>query len=114
MQGRSVATGGGDAPVVRMPSEGRVVREAYRARVSSDLAKTRLGWMPAHPFELGARRTREWLRFARLVDRSARLLAIAAVGLLNLFGFEVIGFGPGLAIGEELALHLAATSPTTS
>jgi nucleoside-diphosphate-sugar epimerase len=56
-----------DAPPVRMPSEGRVVREAYRSWVSNDLAKARLGWVPAHPFALGARRTGEWLRFSRLV-----------------------------------------------
>jgi dihydroflavonol-4-reductase len=52
----------------RVPNENRVVREAYRAWVSNDLAKARLGWTPAHSFELGARRTHEWLRFARLVD----------------------------------------------
>lgn len=52
------------APV---PSEGRVVREAYRSWVTNDLAKARLGWVPAHPFALGVRRTGEWLRFARMV-----------------------------------------------
>ncbi len=56
-----------EARPVRMPSEGRVVREAYRSWVANDLAKTRLGWAPAHPFALGAQRTRDWLRFARLV-----------------------------------------------
>jgi nucleoside-diphosphate-sugar epimerase len=69
LQGRRAAEAHGahDAPPVRMPSEGRVVREAYRSRVSNDLAKARLGWVPAHPFALGARRTGEWMRFARLV-----------------------------------------------
>lgn len=67
LQGRSVATHADHAPAVRMPSEGRVVREAYRSWVSNDLAKARLGWAPAHSFELGARRTGEWLRFARMV-----------------------------------------------
>jgi nucleoside-diphosphate-sugar epimerase len=69
LQGRkaSAAPGAADARPVRMPSEGRVVREAYRSWVTNDLAKTRLGWAPAHPFALGARRTGEWLRFARLV-----------------------------------------------
>ena len=63
LQGRSAA----DVAPARMPSEGRVVREAYRSWVSNDLAKARLGWVPAHPFALGARRTGEWMRFARLV-----------------------------------------------
>lgn len=69
LQGRRAAAtpGGGAARPARMPSEGRVVREAYRSWVSNDLAKARLGWAPAHPFALGARRTGEWLRFARLV-----------------------------------------------
>lgn len=67
LRGRSVAAHADDVPTVRMPSEGRVVREAYRSWVSNDLAKTRLGWVPAHPFELGARRTGEWMRFARIV-----------------------------------------------
>jgi nucleoside-diphosphate-sugar epimerase len=56
-----------DAPTVRVPSQGRVIREAYRSWVSNDLAKTRLGWVPTHSFQLGARRTGEWLRFARIV-----------------------------------------------
>ncbi len=106
-------------PAVRVPSEGRVVREAYRARVSNDLAKERLGWAPAHLFELGARRTGEWLRFARLVDRSLGVLAVAAIGLLNLLGLEAFGFAPGVApgafaFGEELALRFAVTSSATS
>jgi hypothetical protein len=56
-----------DVPAVPMPSEDRVVREAYRSWVSNDLAKARLGWTPAHPFKLGARRTGEWMRFARVI-----------------------------------------------
>jgi nucleoside-diphosphate-sugar epimerase len=67
LQGRRVPVHTHEAPAVRMPSEGRVVREAYRAWVANDLAKTRLGWTPAHSFEMGARRTAEWLRFARLI-----------------------------------------------
>ena len=119
LQGRSVAAPVDAAPTVRIPSEGRVVREAYRAWVSNDLAKSRLGWTPAHSFELGARRTGDWLRFARLVDRSARVLALVGVGLLNLLGLESIGLAPGLApgafaFGEELALRLAATTPSTA
>lgn len=54
-------------PQVPMPDPGRVVREAYRPRVSNELAKRRLGWQPAHSFERGAQRTADWLRFARLV-----------------------------------------------
>ncbi len=50
-----------------LPSEGRVVREAYRAWVSNGLAKARLGWTPAHSFALGAQRTADWMRFARLI-----------------------------------------------
>lgn len=53
-------------PPVPMPNEGRVVREAYRSWVSNEQAKTRLGWAPAHPFAVGAERTGEWMRFARL------------------------------------------------
>jgi len=68
LQGRG---GGGapepDAPPVKMPNPGRVVREAYRSWIANDLAKAKLGWAPAHSFELGARRTGEWLRFARFV-----------------------------------------------
>jgi nucleoside-diphosphate-sugar epimerase len=67
LQGRRAAAHPDDVPAVRMPSEGRVVREAYRSWVSNDLAKARLGWVPAHSFELGARRTGEWMRFARIV-----------------------------------------------
>ncbi len=67
LQGRKSAAAPGDARPMRMPSEGRVVREAYRSWVTNDLAKARLGWAPAHSFALGARRTGEWLRFARLV-----------------------------------------------
>lgn len=67
LQGRSAAAHADDVPAVRMPSEGRVVREAYRSWVSNDLAKARLGWVPAHSFELGAQRTGEWMRFARIV-----------------------------------------------
>ena len=114
LQGRRAAAAVVTAAPLRMPSEGRVVREAYRAWVSNDLAKSRLGWKPAHSFELGARRTGDWLRFARLIDRSLGVLAVAAIGLLNLFGFEALGFAPGLAIGEELALHFAATAPANS
>ena len=65
LRGRSAAAH--DVPAVRMPSEGRVVREAYRSWVSNELAKVRLDWVPAHSFELGARRTGEWMRFARIV-----------------------------------------------
>jgi nucleoside-diphosphate-sugar epimerase len=69
VQGRKARTGQAAAEPrpVRVPSEGRVVREAYRSWVANDLAKERLGWKPAYSFVLGAQRTREWLRFARLV-----------------------------------------------
>ncbi len=53
-------------PPMRMPNEGRVVREAYRSWVSNDLAKARLGWVPARSFAVGVQRTGEWMRFARL------------------------------------------------
>jgi nucleoside-diphosphate-sugar epimerase len=68
-QGRATAAAhpAADARPVQIPGEGRVVREAYRSWVTNDLAKTRLGWAPAHSFELGVQRTGEWLRFARLV-----------------------------------------------
>lgn len=67
LQRRSTATPADDVSALRMPSEGRVVREAYRSWVSNELARTRLGWTPTHSFELGARRTGEWMRFARIV-----------------------------------------------
>ena len=67
LQNRGPATHADDHPPVRMPSEGRVVREAYRSWVANDLARTRLGWVPAHSFAHGARRTAEWMRFARMV-----------------------------------------------
>ena len=51
---------------VRMPGEGRVVREAYPARVANALARSRLGWAPRHAFQRGVERTGDWLRFARL------------------------------------------------
>lgn len=66
-QGRSVAPPVDDVPAPRMPGEGRVVREAYRSWVSNAGARAGLGWAPAHSFELGAQRTGDWLRFARLV-----------------------------------------------
>jgi nucleoside-diphosphate-sugar epimerase len=68
-QGRSATAPhrAADTRPVHMPRESRVVREAYRSWVTNDLAKARLGWAPAHSFELGVRRTGEWLRFARLV-----------------------------------------------
>jgi len=68
-QGRraAVAPRAVDAPPVQMPRESRVVREAYRSWVANDLAKARLGWTPAHSFELGVQRTGQWLRFARMV-----------------------------------------------
>lgn len=67
LQGRRGAAHAPEVPAVPMPNPGRVVREAYRSWVSNDLAKARLGWAPAHSFELGARRTGEWMRFARIV-----------------------------------------------
>ena len=67
LQGRRTAAHADDVPAVRMPSEGRVVREAYRSWVSNDLAKARLGWAPVHSFELGAQRTGDWMRFARII-----------------------------------------------
>lgn len=68
LQGRRNATPPPAAPAVRVPSEGRVVREAYRSRVSNERAKQALGWAPAHTFQQGAARTGEWLRFARLLE----------------------------------------------
>ena len=67
LQGRRAAAPPDDFPPVRVPSEGRVVREAYKSWVSNQRARARLGWAPAHPFAHGASRTGEWLRFARLV-----------------------------------------------
>lgn len=66
-QGRRFAAPEEEAPGPRMPSEGRVVREAYGSWVANGLAKARLGWAPAHSFALGAQRTADWLRFARLI-----------------------------------------------
>lgn len=66
-QGRAAGVPDDGPPRPRMPSLGRVVREAYRPRVVSDLAKRELGWRPAFSFAEGAARTRSWLAFARLV-----------------------------------------------
>ena len=64
--GLKARTGSTDVTPVRIPNQGRVVREAYRSWISNELAKARLGWKPAYPFALGAQRTGEWLRFARM------------------------------------------------
>ena len=66
-QGRRVALPETTGPVVPIPSQGRVVREAYRPWVSHAQAKARLGWAPAHSFARGAQRTGDWLRFARMI-----------------------------------------------
>lgn len=55
------------APAVKMPSRGRVVREAYRTWIDNTHAKTVLGWQPQHRFADGAARTADWLRFARMI-----------------------------------------------
>lgn len=67
LQGRRPLAHVDETPAVRMPNEGRVVREAYRSWVANDLAKEKLGWAPAHSFELGAQRTADWMRFARMI-----------------------------------------------
>lgn len=77
VQGRRTAAPPEAAPQARMPSEGRVVREAYPAWVSNERAKSRLGWAPAHAFAHGAERTGEWLRFARLASAAAQVEAAA-------------------------------------
>lgn len=68
LQGRRGAPPPPTIAAARIPSEGRVVREAYRAWVSNARAKQALGWTPAHAFQHGAARTGEWLRFARMLD----------------------------------------------
>lgn len=67
LQRRSIAVHRPAPPAPPIPSEGRVVREAYRSWVANDHAKARLRWRPAHSFEEGARRTGDWLRFARMI-----------------------------------------------
>jgi len=67
LQGRTPLTSRPGPPPPRVPSRGRVVREAYRARVANDLAKREIGWKPSFPFAAGAARTAEWLQFARLI-----------------------------------------------
>lgn len=67
LQRRSIAVHRPRPPAPPVPSEGRIVREAYRSWVANDHAKARLRWQPAHTFEEGARRTGEWLRFARMI-----------------------------------------------
>lgn len=66
-RGTAASHGASDPAAVSMPGPGRVVREAYGAWVSNELAKTQLGWTPAHSFPAGAARTAQWLRFARLI-----------------------------------------------
>ncbi len=68
LRGRPVIAHHDGEPPVKVPSEGRVVREAYRSWISNELAKSRLGWRPGHTFEEGAARTAEWLRFARMLS----------------------------------------------
>lgn len=68
LQGRRAPAAPAAAVPVRMPSEGRVVREAYPAWVTNERAKAALGWAPAHSFAQGAARTGDWLRFARMLD----------------------------------------------
>lgn len=67
LQGNRAPAAADDAPPVKMPSQGRVVREAYRSTISNDLAKSMLGWKPRFTFEQGAARTGQWLEFARLL-----------------------------------------------
>lgn len=64
---RPMPVPGAPTAPVRVPGEGRIVREAYPARVANALARERLGWVPRHGFARGVERTREWLAFARLV-----------------------------------------------
>jgi dihydroflavonol-4-reductase len=66
-QGRRIALPERTGPSVPMPSQGRVVREAYRSWVSNAQAKACLDWTPAHAFRTGAHRTADWLRFARMI-----------------------------------------------
>lgn len=66
-RGNAPTHGVNASPPVLVPSPGRVVREAYGSWVSNDLAKAQLEWTPTHSFELGAKRTEDWLRFARLL-----------------------------------------------
>ena len=65
VQGRRALEAG--APTVKVPSRGRVVREAYRTWIDNSHAKTVLGWRPQHRFADGAARTADWLRFARMI-----------------------------------------------
>jgi nucleoside-diphosphate-sugar epimerase len=68
-QGRR-STRGRESPAVRVPSQGRVIRESYRSRVSNEKAKRCLGWSPSHTFHQGTQRTETWLRYARFVKTS--------------------------------------------
>lgn len=77
LQGPRAGAAHDTSPPVRMPSEGRVVREAYRSWVSNAQAGAQLGWTPAHSFSHGALRTGEWLRFARLASLGAKVGAAA-------------------------------------
>lgn len=98
LQGRRAAVAPDDTAPVRMPSEGRVVREAYASWVSNARARARLGWVPAHGFAHGVARTGEWLRFARLLPTADRVEAAAGkvrkqglaavVALLAAAGFD--------------------------
>ena len=50
------------------PNEGRLSRETCAVRFHNDLAKSVLGWKPAHDFSDGVRLTRQWMEFARLTS----------------------------------------------
>ncbi|MFN0182256.1 MAG: NAD-dependent epimerase/dehydratase family protein [Aquabacterium sp.] len=65
-QGRQIQDSSVD-PAVRMPSRGRVVREAYRTWVANEHAQRTLDWQPQFTFAEGAAMTRAWLQFARLI-----------------------------------------------
>ena len=98
LRGRRAITPASTLPPIRVPSEGRVVREAYSSRVSNEHAKANLGWAPAHSFAQGAARTGEWLRFARLasittgleaaVSRARKYCAAGIVSLLATTGLD--------------------------
>lgn len=116
LQGRRDATGE-DAPAVRVPGEGRVVREAYASWVSNERARTQLGWAPAHSFEQGATRTRQWLSFARLVPVADTLGAVAGharkhwvAGMLSILASA--GFDASMLTQSEAKTPSASERPT--
>jgi dihydroflavonol-4-reductase len=50
-----------------LPNRGRLLKEMCMVRLSNELAREKLGWVPRYNFRLGSELTGNWLAFARLL-----------------------------------------------